>query len=757
MRLKLKKMLALICCIALMIPIGTMAVSSDEPEEAAVETAVEEEDNDKSDAVPKTEEEAFALMELVTENDKLALYLNKEEAAIALKDKISGEIWWSNPINADLSDGKKAQIQELKAGMTLIYGEVSKRRTTTVNSKMKGKVKYTNITNGVKGTYSFATAGITIPVSYILEDDYLKVYVDTSEIEEKEADKITTDLSFMTTFGAATTDENGYFVIPDGSGALINFNNNKTSYKVYSGKVYNRDITAIKITKPATTQTVSLPMYGIVKENAGLMVVADKGDTCATINAYVAGQNKTSYNTCYFDFEIRTSDEYLMGGDANPLKVFEKRGILVPEIEIRYYPVSSADNSEVDYVDIAEKYRDYLTTDKNVTKSDTVNNTAMYIDLYGGVMKTETVLGIPVNMAHEATTYKEAQGILEELKALGTTDIVVNYNQWTTDDIKQKVSDSASPSSLLGGKSNFNKLMNYAKSNDITIYPSVDNLTFKTGGGYFTVTDTAIRVSNAYSRQIIYDLAYGVENKFYKSMSLLSPTKYGKIFDNLAQSYSKNNISTISLGSWANTIYGDYGRKAVSREMAKGYLEEGYSMLGSKIGSVLADNANAYVLPFVDHITSVPLSSSKFDIFDAEIPFYQLVIHGLKPYSTTSINGDADVADLVLRGIASGSNMHFDFVADDASELKDTLYDTLYYSNYKYWIEDAAGCSKFADDILSDISSQYITEYNILSEDEIETVYANGTKTIVNLDDRTVTKNDKVYKLSDYVGEGVIG
>ena len=42
------------------------------------------------------------------------------------------------------------------------------------------------------------------------------------------------------------------------------------------------------------------------------------------------------------------------------------------------------------------------------------------------------------------------------------------------------------------------------------------------------MTDTAIRVSNAYSRQIEYDLAHGTENKFYKAMSLLSPRKYDR-------------------------------------------------------------------------------------------------------------------------------------------------------------------------------------------------------------------------------------
>ena len=556
----------------------------------------------------------------------------------------------------------------------------------------------------------------------------------------------------------ATTDENGYFVIPDGSGALINFNNNKTGLKVYSGKVYGSDITAVSQTASAVTEQVYFPMYGIVKGNSGMMVVADKGDACASINAYVAGQNKTSYNTCYFDFEIRTDDEYLMGGDSNPLKVFEKRGILIPEIEVRYYPVSNSDQSEIDYIDIADKYRDYLTSDEyGVTKSDTVNDTSLYVDFYGAVMKQESVLGVPITMQHKTTTFSDAKDILSELNADGADSIVVNYNQWTTADIKEKVSDKAKPASILGGKSDFNDLLSYADSSNISIYPAVDNLTFKTGNGYWTMTDTAIRVSNAYSRQITYDLAYGIENKFYKAMSLLTPEVYGDIFTNLAKSYSKYGLTNISVGSASTVIYGDYGRKAMSREMVKYDLREYYQLLDDQVGSVLADGANAYVLPYVDHITNVPLNSSKFDIFDADIPFYQIVMHGLKSYSTTAVNGDAQIADLILKAVASGSNLRFDLVAEEANELKDTRYDVYYYADAQYWTEDAASCYKFAKDILSDVSDQKITEYNIISDNEIETVYENGTKTLVNLADRTVTKNGKVYSLYDYIGKEVIG
>lgn len=760
MRINIKKILACVCCAAMMTSVFTIpAFSDDEGTEAAeTEEADSEEEASDEEVVIRTEEEAFAAAELVAENDKLALYVNKSEVTLALVDKNTGKIWWSNPINADASSGKKAQIQELKAGMIVTYGEPSKRKTTTANSKVKGKAKISNVSNGITITYKYNAAKITVPVTYTLEDDYLKLSVNTSEIKEEDGDKLTTKLAFMTTFGAATTDESGYFVIPDGSGALINFNNGKTGLKTYSSKVYGRDITPVEQTAPAVTEQIYLPMYGIVKGNSGMMVVADKGDTAASINAYVSGQNKTDYNSCYFDFEIRTSDEYQMGASNDtPLKVFEKRGILVPEIEVRYYPVSNSDKSDIDYVDIAEKYRDYLTSDYGVTKSESVKDVPLYVDLYGATLKKESVLGLPVTMQHAATTFDEAKDILAELNADGADNIVATYNEWTSADISEKVSDKAKPASKLGGKSDFNDLLSYAESNNISIYPNVQNLTFKSGNGYWTITDTAIRVSNAYSRQFTYDLAYGIENKFYDAMSLLAPKAYEKMFDNLAKSYSKYGLNNISVGSASTVIYGDYGRKATSREMMKSIVQEGYQKLDDQVGSVLADGANAYVLPYVDRITDVPLNSSKFDIFDADIPLYQIVMHGLKSYSTAAVNGQAQIGDVILSAVAAGSSVNFDLMAEEANELKDTRYDVYFYADAEYWKKDAASVYTFVKEILSDVSEEQITGYKMLPNGNTETTYSNGTKITVNYADRTVTKGSNTYSLYDYIGKEVIG
>ena len=168
-------------------------------------------------------------------------------------------------------------------------------------------------------------------------------------------------------------------------------------------------------------------------------------------------------------------------------------------------------------------------------------------------------------------------------------------------------------------------------------------------------------------------------------ISLLSPDVFGEIFDKLAKNYSKAGFSGVCIDDMTSVLYGDYSKDTIVRNDMMLYIEEGLRNCREKVGSILADTANAYVFKYTDHITNVPLSSSCFDIFDKDIPFYQMVMHGLIPYSTTSVNGSADSEQLFLKAVASGSNLHFDLVYEDTSELKDTEYDIYYYANKYNW------------------------------------------------------------------------
>lgn len=767
MNSKLKKSMAFLLSLLLLIPGGASVYSEEAPaeEDTSVSDSDSEEEAEDEEEAPRTEEEALALMEQVASKGDLTLYCNKNEGTLALEDKKSGRIWWSNPVDLETSNAKLSQKQELASGMTLTYGEPFPRSTTIQTSHGKGTFQVEKITDGVQINYSFPQPGIDIPVQLTLQDGYLKLYIDTTQIHENNPSsydgQLVCDLALMTTFGAAGLEDEGYFVVPDGGGAVINFNNGKTGLKTYTGTVYGRNITIVKNQKQPVTQNVNMPMFGIVKkgvdggQDAGLMVVADKGDTCASINTYVSNQQNTDYNSTYFDFELRTQDEYLMGGESNPLKVFEKRGILVPEVEVRYYPVANEEG--VDYIDIAEKYREYLINEKGVVDKDLTGQAALYMDIYGGTLKTESMAGLPVTVKEPVTTFATAQYLLETLNASGVDDMVVTYNKYSNDDIGEKITDSFNPASKLGGKSKFKSLNSYASANNIKLFPSVTNLTYKTGNGYWNMTNTAMRVSNAYAQISEFDRAHGIANEYYDPLSLFTPDSYEKAFGKLLKSYRKNGINNYAFGTLSNTIYGDYSRKAVSREKAKGIITGIYADAKTD-GTVLADNAAAYVLPYADYISNVPSYSSKFDLFDYEIPFYQMVLHGVTPYGGVAVNSEADIADAVLTDLAAGSNLSFDFTGIPAADLKDTKLDKYFYAYYGNWADDAARLFTLADAVLTPAADATIVSYEITHNgNEIETVYSNGYKTVVNYSKATIEADGTTYKLSDYLGEEVLG
>lgn len=766
-----KKVIVTILVLSMMTtsPVNAYMITNAEQEtstETTVDTSGEDAQGEEEyqadavdeDFVARDEAKLLKSMTKLAENSNFALYINEneedDEDLLALENKSNGFVWWSSPVNA-MGDVNATNTlrQDLKSALSFTYGKPADRTTSNQRSAKNGKSTYKMIDNGVEITFKFKKAGITIPVQYTLEDDYLKVVVNTADIvEDNPSDtdgQILTSMTLLGSFGAVSQEDcGGYFVIPDGSGALINFNNGKTFSKSYSSKIYGSDTAMVPTTASAYTKQVNFPMYGIVRDDGnGLMAVAVQGDANASIKSSVSIQSKSSYNICNFEFTLRSTDTYYMGGDTTPLTVFEKGGIKTDTIEVRYYPLADKD---LDYTNIAECYRNYLLSDVGVIQKETENASNMYVDLYGGVEKLTPVCGIPMTLKTSITSFDDAQSIISQLKGNGTDNMVVSYHNWTNAGIKNQVDIKASPSNTLGGSGDFKSLKKYLSDNNIELYPVVQNDTFISGQGYYTFQNTNIRVSGSYSRVLSYDLAFGEQDKNKDSYSLLSPSSFSEIYSKLAKNYSSAKLEGVSIGSMTSLLYGDYGKQLLSREDTQNIMTESLSNIQSSVGSVLGIGANEYTLPYLDHITDIPLSSSGYDIFDADIPFYQLVMHGIMPLATTPINASADSDALLLQAIATGMNPRYDMIYEETSILKDTEYDNLYYANYQHWVDTASQQYAFAKNILDAVSGSYITSYKQV-DDTILTEYANGTKTEVNLTDMSIKLNGTEYKYSDYV------
>ena len=692
------------------------------------------------------------------ENDSYIMLVDGRLGNLGLKNKATGYIWWSSPLGAARDKvATPLLVNELRSSNTLRYGIPSKRSNNNVlrSGTDDCEIKVSDVKNGVKVTYYYNKAGFSFPVEYTLEEDCLKASLKVSDIKEPKDEKIATEVTLMSSFGAASDTEDGCFVIPDGSGALVRFNNNKTmDTNAYQQRVYGNDVTVVPTSRGAVTEQIYLPVYGIVKEDNAMLVVASKGDSNAYISAQVSKQSNSSYNLCNFTFILRGTDTfYMSGNNSDKLTVFENGDIKSDDIELRYYPISKKGAS---YVDVADRYRQYLIEEDGVEPKS--SKAAMYVDLYGGTLKKKPVLGIPVTLKQPVTKYDEALEILTELKNKGVDDMVVSYNGWTNDGIRRKVDTGASPSGTLGGKSSFNKLTDFIGENGFEFYPASSSRDFYSGNGYYSFTSTCVRVSGSYSRIVSYDRAYGIPDGFKKNMSLLSPSYYGEVYGDIASSYAKAGLLGAAVDNAASSLYGDYGKKDISRYKAMTLAEEAFGKLSDSLDNgFIADGANAYALPYVSHITNVPLSSSRFDIFNEDVPFYQIVMHGLVPYSTTPVNGDADPSQLLLMAAATGSSLSYDMIYNETSKLKDTDYDRYYYANYHYWADTAAEEYKLLAPLLDSVSDSTITGYDVSDDGSlITTTFSNGTVVKTDLVNKTVEYGGNKLSLADEE-EGGIG
>lgn len=685
----------------------------------------------------------------VAENDNFIMYYDEDTGVIGLENKQNHYIWWSSPPEAERDViATPLVITELQSSAVLTYGNRKTRAVTSLRSGNSASLDAEPIRNGIIVKYQYEKCGITIPVCYVLEDDYMSVSVTCSDIQETKTAEgiIATQLTLLGSFGAGTSTEKGYFVIPDGCGSLIRFHNGKETAKSYSQKVYGLDITNVPTTKPAVTEKIYMPVYGIVKDGNAMTVIIEKGAGNATLNASVSGQSLSSFNICNFSFQLRGTDSYALSGNSGNLTVFETGEIKTEEIKLRYYPV--ADN-HASYMNIAETYRNYLLHDENVQIKTKADTTELYLDLYGGTMKSHSVFGVPVTTRTSMTSYEQAQEIIGNLVENGNVNhMVVTYHNWTDAGISGKVDNEALPSNVLGGSSEFKKLKDYLSKQNIAFYPSVNNKVFDSGNGYYQFKDTAIRISGSYSRQIKYNLAYGIQDTGAKAKSLLSPGVFRTIYSKLAKNYAEESITGCAVGEMTSTLWGDYGKRRISRDDAIAELQVSYQEIQDAGLSLLADSCSAYAFPYVDRITDVPLQSSKFDIFDEDIPFYQIVMHGILPYSCTAINKNADSMYTFLKAVATGCNPAYDMIYAEASDLKDTDLDNYYYSYYAFWEDIASQEYQLASEILSDVSDKIIINYTQENDSSI-TTFEDGTNMIVNYAENTILINDMLYQLRD--------
>lgn len=651
-----------------------------------------------------------------TENENYRLLVYDNTGIFGLQDRKTGYIWWSSPIEELNDDIKPVVAENLKSSVILKYGDLEKH---TENNYLRSgspdcMTGISDIPDGIRIDYN--SGSFHFYVDYILEKNCLKAVFKPSGLVEKNNSEIATEITIAGNFGASADTESGYFIVPDGCGTLINFNNGKINTAPYKQKIYGENLTAVP-EKISDTEQAYLPVYSIVRENNALLTIASQGDADAYISANVSGQSGSNYNTCNFTFILRNTDNYYMGDNTEKFTVFENGDIDSGNIEIIYYPVVK---ENVNYIDVAECYRNYLINECGLVRSVSENYSPLYVKFYGGTKKKKSFFGIPVMRKQKITSYSEALEILGKLGNID--DMVVAYENCTDFGIENKIDTDFRPAGILGGKKDFSKLQNFIEENNFEFYPVADT-EYLSGNG-FSIFSGTMRISGTYIQIPLYNPAFSTPDSSRKKKYLLSPENFSKM-DNFS-------------GKLTSVLYGDYGKNKITRFRAMEVIKENISE------NIFADGANAYILPYASHIINIPVHSSSFDISDMDVPFYQTVLHGIIPYTSTAVNSSANISDMLLMSAVTGSNLYYDII-NSSDEIRNTESDYLFYADSSYWTETISGQYSIISPVLKSVSNATITGYTVEnSGQKIITDFSSGDVIKADFSEKTLEFNDKI-------------
>lgn len=597
-----------------------------------------------------------------------------------------------------------------------------------------------------------------IPLEYRLAGDKLIVNIPADKITETGSGRLS-NIDLLSFFGAGTSGEDGYMLVPNGSGSLIYFNNGKRTER-YNQYIYGMDETAQSFSAVEDTETARMPVYGIKHEKSAVFAEITGGDTLANIIAEVAGSTN-SYNYVYPSFELRGSlrvSIFGVEGNSADLPTLEKN-IYDVDLTVAY---SFLEEEAASCSGMANYYRAELINRGELAQKEPEQELPFYLDMVGGVQLEESILGAPYLSVYPMTTFEEAGLIADEFFSNRITNLRMNYLGWFNGGYYHDVPKKVKVEKKLGGKSGLAALDKKLNEAGAGLFGDValQKVSFESEHFNYKI-ESAMRYAG-------YPVFYGRVNpaRLRKTDSLgypesmydiLSPKYLPRYVDKFIKSVSKTKLSGVSLRDLGDVLSSDKRRtNIINREEAKQLVNSQLKLLKDKTGNLMISGGNAYSWAYSTDLTNVPAGDNPFYLVDEEVPFYQMVIHGCIDYTSGAINlsDSYDKQEIILRLIEYGSAPHFTLSYEESSDIKYSALNTMYSTQYETWFNDAVEIYQKTNEVLKQVVNSKMLEYAVLEGGMKKIAYDNGVTIYINSKDTAIDAGSIHIPAMSYIIEG---
>ena len=688
---------------------------------------------------------------VIAENDNYRMLWDDTLKSVSVQDKSDGSVFTTNKYEEPEVDEygiAKSQSPRMLSDVIVEYTDPETAVNEILYSSLEavdaGTVECEAIKNGVRVTYYFESAEISVPVEYVLTAEGFSVSVDPLKIRENKYKTVAVSIAPFAC-GIKNTATDSYLFIPSGSGSLIYPKNISESGGKYTQTVYGEDPLDVVWEKDSNQQTVKLPVYGVKEGNNALCAIISSGDDSAVIES-VYGSSTLGSSTVYSTFNIRGRIKIrkMLYGRKNFEVIKYSDSVIETPCKVDFY-ILKGDNAN--YMGMAKTFREKALKD---VAAET-KNSALNLVIYGGAMVDKSFLGIPYKSLYATTTVNQAYEMVKELSEETGVSLSVMLKGFgkTGIDIGD-IGGGYTLSSAIGSKSELDNLGTYCKENDIGVYFDFD-VVRQSASGTFSSGDTARSIDKQTEYQYIYDKVLNsriTDSRF----SLISRSSLTGCADDIISKTSKWSLDGVALDTLSNLAYSDYADLKYPAKTNMGTDVIGvFSKLkesGKKVASV---SANYYAASVSDAIFETPSSSNKSDAFSADVPFYQMVFKGKVNIGCESVNLTFDERDAILKSVESGAGVTYALFNNYDPALTNSCYPVFTTGTYSLIKQNVIDRVKALKGYYESIEGSSVKEHTIITDGVRKTVFDNGTVAYVNYSDNDYKGDFGTVAAHDYL------
>lgn len=522
----------------------------------------------------------------------------------------------------------------------------------------------------------------------------------------------------------------GYMFVPDGSGALMRFDDYESSLTGYSGDIYGVDRSQnplILYTEQGFVpfKEPTMPVYGIAHGNrqAAFVGFSDQGDEFLEIESFPSG-NKTSYNYVYAKFVYNRlyTQVYNQTGAGYPT-LFEERNHFDAKMNYHFLAGDgSTDRYPADYVGMALYYRDFL-IDTGVLEDNFVETPDIPIRL--DFIMSDAMKSLVGTTDVVVTNTEQVEDILTDLYQNDVNNINAGLYGYQSGGVTLGRKSRPNWNGAIGSKGAFEDLVEAMNLLGIDVSLAQDYTTiYEEQMGL--IGNATKHISGWYIALIDF---YAID--FADVSYFATPGKMTEWVASNAKAINDMGFNSMTFDGISRRLYSNYGRDITTVTDAIKMYQEAFDKISDtyKVNMV---TPNQYLWRVTNRYLQAPLFNSQFLVETDTVPFLQIVLnHQLEVYSTYVNFSFYTQAD-ILRMIDYNTFPSFVLTNDPSYELVNTKSNEFYSTEYQLYKEMIQSVYNKINSALGEV---YMTDWidrQVLAPGVILNMYENGTKIVIN-------------------------